>query len=468
MEQVQTLMDPFSEYGLYIEDDDYPKTDFTQMQFTGPIDVAALSEAWEESARQFPIFLSHLFERRRGLLYEPYWEVNPELRNRLIVEDCRHLVQEPFDPMEFFSLFHATRMRRRLDLRTELPVTPYLIRIADDKHIFSICYHHSAFDPYKGYKVITSMLARYHEKVKGRPPPWAEAVGMAALGEQPKSWSLPRNMILSYSWGNLTKILRRVSKWGKAPALWASEIRDYHLEKGRHSLRYVIDDQKLLEGLYARAKREKAKLNDLILAIAHGVIARWNKEHDSPYQYFRMALISNLKGRMALPEHIGAAISGFTFITGGLGEANLEKMISFFRDERDSQLKRGLDVLFRIYLEWWIRKFRIFPINVRRKIWRPTVNGMMCPFYLSNVGVVWPKIVDGRPTMDSVLLGAGDFIIDDIHSSPSISRNVGIGMTVRTHNRRFYMNFVCDRYRFRAHEAQELVRRIVEGVHNAV
>ena len=90
-----------------------------------------------------------------------------------------------------------------------------------------------------------------------------------------------------------------------------------------------------------------------------------------------------------------------------------------------------------------------------------------CNFYISNLGTVWPKIVDGKATPDSIVTGAGDFVIDDITSSASISRTVGLGLHTRTHNRRFYMNFICDRFRFTEEEAKNLTNRVVQEFKNA-
>ena len=66
--------------------------------------------------------------------------------------------------------------------------------------------------------------------------------------------------------------------------------------------------------------------------------------------------------------------------------------------------------------------------------------------------------------MDSEVLGAGDFVISDIHSSASAGRNVGLALAVRIHNRRMYMNFVADRFRFREPEIRELVDRFVQDL----
>ena len=36
-----------------------------------------------------------------------------EVKNRLIIEDCRHMAGDPFDPMDFSTRYYAMKTRRR-------------------------------------------------------------------------------------------------------------------------------------------------------------------------------------------------------------------------------------------------------------------------------------------------------------------------------------------------------------------
>ena len=111
---------------------------------------------------------------------------------------------------------------------------------------------------------------------------------------------------------------------------------------------------------------------------------------------------------------------------------------------------------------------RFLPLSARQKIWRPLILAVPIAAYVSNLGVVWPRLENGRPTMDSVLLGAGGFEISDIHSSPSLLRNVGIGVTTRIHAKRLFINFVCDGFRFREDEARLLMAMFADELTRAV
>jgi NRPS condensation-like uncharacterized protein len=460
-------LDQFSEYAMSVENEDYPKTDFSQFGFRGKIDHAAFSEAYDEALVQQPLFSSHLFERREGLLYQPYWVFDAEVPNKLQIVDCRHMAgPDPFDPMEFTTRYYAQRLRRRFDLAHEFPFNCSLLRVKDDKYIFSILYHHSAMDPAKAYKVITDLLARYHEKVTGKPPEWAKTLGMAALKR--KGGLIKPVGFGKFVLGQLNDIWFQ-NNTSSLSKIACEQIKDYRKTKGRHSLRSVIDDPKLIAGLMARSEKNQATLNDLMLAVMRKTLTQWNRDRDQSAQRFRMMIITSLKGRTELStKTAGADVSAINWVSKGHEDTDLDTLTQIFRDTRKQHLSQGLDILTNQLMKKVVSMSRIMPMRTRFKVMHAASQSVPCTYCLSNLGVVWPRYENGRPTMDSQILGAGDFVIDDIHSSASLGRSLEISVTTRTHNRRLYINFIMDRFRFRFHEAKALKDKFVEDLINAV
>lgn len=464
IENYTAPLDHFSEYAMSIETDDYPKTDFTQLQFRGPIDYAAFAESYAEAIRTVPVFNCNLTEARRGLFYQPTWVFNRDVPNRIVIEDCRHMAGDPFEPMEFSTRFHAERTRRRIDVRREFPLRCFLIRVTDDQHIFSIVFHHSVMDPAKAYKMLTRTLQGYHERVKGVTPEWTEALGMAALVRK-EGFVTPMPMGAFVKDQVYDVLVKNPEK--SIANIKTKRVLDPAGCKGRISLRHVIDDPKIIEGLTSRARRNEATINDLMFAAARSVISRWNTERGESVDKFRFMLITSLVGRMPLGDNSGAGLAGLNFVSGGRRGADLDTLMSDFRDVRKDQLKRGIDVRFNHTLRHIVQTLRVLPLERRQALVRRIIERIGCTFYLSNLGTVWPRIENGRQTMDSLILGAGDFVIDDMHSSASISRTLGLGLTTRVHNRRFYMNYVCDRFRFEFDEARDLTDRITSEIVSA-
>ncbi|MBL6974171.1 MAG: hypothetical protein ISR64_00430 [Deltaproteobacteria bacterium] len=457
-EDFEAPLDAFSEYAMAVENDDYPKTDFTQLQFRGPVDPAAMAEAHDDAIALVPIFSSHLVERRRGLLYRPRWVFDREVPNRLRVEDCRHVAGDPFDPMDFSTRHYELRIRQRMDLTREFPCNCSLLRVGDEEHILSLQFHHSCMDAHKGYLYLTRLLAGYHERIKGKAPDWADSQGMAALtrqGDMVKPVSAGRfirEQLADVFWRNRS---------GSVSNIASEEVRDYREVRGRYSLRAVIEDPAVLQGLFDRARAHHATVNDLFFAVTRRVLSRWNRDHGASDDRFRFMLITSIKGRTRQSEAAGAGVSGLNFVSTGQGGASLDTLMQFFRDVRRDQLARGIDIRFNQAMCRMVGAARLLPLRKRSRLLNPVVNSIPCTFSLSNLGVVWPRMENGRPTLDSEVLGAGDFVISDIHSSASAGRSVGLALAVRIHQRRMYLNFVADRFRFREPEARELVDRFV-------
>jgi len=300
--------------------------------------------------------------------------------------------------------------------------------------------------------------------VKGEPPDWGDSLGMAALKRE--GGLIKPMSALAFTKEQLMDLWVRNRK-SLVSNVATEEIRNYRKVKGRHSIRAVIDDQEVVKGLLARVKSNNATLNDLVFAVARQTITKWNQERDVGTDRFRFMLITSLKGRAKLPQNAGAGLAALNMMAINNGGDDLDTLTGYFRDQRVYQLGKGVDIQFYNTTCNIIKALRVFPLKTRLKLAGAIGQTIPCTFYISNLGIVWPKIEDGKPTGDSAVLGAGDLIIDDFHSSASIARTLGLGLTIRTHNRRLYLNFVADRFRFHYDEMKKLVDQIAANLINA-
>jgi hypothetical protein len=237
--------------------------------------------------------------------------------------------------------------------------------------------------------------------------------------------------------------------------------------RGRHSVRAMVDDPALMAALLARARRSEATLNDLLMAVSQRTIAAWNAERDAPSERLRIMLISNLRTRIPVGEHAGAGLAPLNLPGATTHGLDLDAACRRVRDWRTDQLARGNDVALYRFVNALVTRMRVLPMALRHRILRPIVGAAHCTLSLSNVGVVWPKVVNGRPTAESLVTGAGDFEIDDLHSSPSLGKALDMGLVVRTHRGRFYLNFTTDRREFHKDETVAFRDRFMETLTSA-
>lgn len=462
-------MNPFSEYAFMLESEDYPKTEATMWQLKGKVDTTAFAQAFEESIDKIKLFSCNLEERKEGMFYKPYWVYNEDFKNRLVVEDCRHLAGDNYDLADFADRYYAPKIIRSINLATEFPFNCHLLRVQDDTYILGVLFHHSILDPFKAFTVLTNLFARYHELVKGEWPSWVEAEGTGDVIRKKKNQLIKPLPMMTFAKEQLMDVWIKNNKSSITP-IAVEKVYDYKKVKGRFSLLRMIDDEKLISALVERAVSSGCTLNDLFFAIARKVISQWNLEHGKPADRFRFMLVTSLLGRAKLPKDSGAGLAGLNVITAGHEKADLDTLMHHFKEQRAGQLSRGVDIQFFNTLTKIVSMLRLLPMKTRIRLVRPMVERIPVSFEISNIGSIWPKKIfpDGRQSLESRIVEVGDFRIDALHSSISIAKNLEWLLTVRTHNKRSFFTSIFDKYRFRRHEAEELTDRYFKELENAV
>lgn len=445
-----------TEFALAVESDAYPKTDFSQLQFRGKLDTQAFVQAFNEIIPSMPIAQSVIEQRREGAHYKTYWIHQLDRPNHLHVEDCRHMVKRPLDPVAFISDYHATRSMKRLNLFEEYPIQFFLLRIADDVHLFSMVYHHVAVDAASGYAVIKDILVRYHEKVTGKAPAWSQApsITSAVVRSGKVAQSQPAMEFIKEQLGDLFFGSR-----GKVSQIASKEIRNV---LGRRAYRASFGDPEFMAGAKAVAKHNEATLGDVFAATISRTIAAWDRDYGLDKDKIRALLAANIRNRMPKFEG-GVALSGLMININSPDRLDLDTVVRHFRDNRIDQMNRGVDIAYHNMLTTLAKSMRWLPLNVRGKF----ASGFLSipvTFILSNMGVMWPEIKNGKPTGRSAFTRVGGFEIDDVHSSVSLSPDVGMGMMCRTLGDKFFINFCFDRLRFNRQEAVELFGRLSGGL----
>jgi Condensation domain len=464
-ERFEAVMNPFSEYALLVESDEYPKTEVSWFQLKGKVDPGAFAQAYHEAVQKVPLFSCHMDLRREGIFHIPYWVYDNEVPNQMSVVDCRHLVTEPYDLVQFTEEYFSGIIRRRLDLQREFPFNAMLLQVQDETWILALVFHHSVLDPFKAFTVLTSMFARYDELITGKCPEWAETESVGSVARLKKPTLVKPLPFGEFAKEQLTDVWIK-NRNGKISPIATKRVADYRQVKGRYSLLKRVDDPKMIQALVDRAINAGCTFNDLILAVTRQTLSQWNQERNASDDRFRMMIATGLIGRMKLPENSGAGLAALNSVSVGHGDSDLDTIMRFFRGQRVSQLTRGIDVRFFITLTKLVGALRVLPLHWRTSLLRPAIQSIPVTFAVSNIGSVWPKKIhaDGRQSLESRIVKVGDCKIDALHSSISISRNLEMLVTIRTHHKRLFLCFVCDRFRFTREEAVELTDRIFDNL----
>lgn len=443
-----------AELATAVEEDQYPKTDYSQIGFRGDLDIEKFVEAFDEVIPEWDVVHCRLEDRRIGLRHQLYWVQKGETP-KLHVEDCRDRVQQPADPIEFIQEYHSEIIKRRIDLFNEPPIRFFLLRIADDRYLFSMVFHHIAVDAGTGYLHMRHMFAKYHEKVTGERPEWADGATISSSGRkvedakpQPLGKFL-RDQVMDLFFQKKSAITK-IATSSDRPVL------------GRRLHRTIVSDE-AKRGIKSLAKRNGATFGDVLNASITRSIAAWDRERGQGGKKVRALLAVNVRNRISSVKNADMALSGLNITLAGADRMDIDDVVRHFRDERTRQLDEGVDVALFKMLEFVAKSGQNLPLNLRGPFMRKLISAPVT-YILSNIGVMWPGVENGRPTGRSAFTVMGGVEIDDVHSCPSMALDVGMGVIARTLGDKLFINCTCDRWHFTKDEAKAVTDRVFEGL----
>lgn len=451
------ILDPPSE-GMFIwEREGLPQTDYGCFSWRGPCDEAALAEALVQAQAVRPHFHAHLIATRIGYRRVLAW-VQREAPVRLEVRDFTHLPALPVDLEHWVHEQLAGEIDHLMRLDREYPVRLILLRLPENHGCLAMVFHHVVTDGGGLYDFLRDAFRVYHRLVTGREPSWAAVAGLHAQAG-PVTPVLPQS-----GWSFFRRLLadiRRYPPWRIAQLASRPDSLS-----GRNMVRYVFDDPALQQALRARAKRAGGTVSDLMQAAGKLALHEWNRERNAPADVFANGLAVNL--RLRLPPAEVAALGGNPM--SGIYVPSLpehrrdpERLLAYVIAERLRRMAEGQDInLVRTFRRLHLAG-RFLPVALRHRLLKPLMDTRLS-FFLTNLGVVWPRMENGRPTGETAVREIGDLELLDVHSSVGTTPNNSQALILRTFLNRFYMLFTFGRHRINDVDAAAFSKLVVQKV----
>ncbi len=449
-------MDSTSEILLAWERDGFPQTNWTAFSFKGSCDAPALQTALQQTLSIRPVFSAHLIARRQGLFFETYqWQLTDE-PCRLEVDDLRDMGKRPEDMERWLQETLKPTINRNVgDLAREYPVRFILFLLPEDYGIFAVVWHHTATDGGGLYDFLRDLFSLYHRLVMGSDPDWTNVAGLHAQAGKIEAVRPPR-------WGRfLRKALAQAIHYPVHKSAQIISSPEQH--PGRNMIRYVFDDPLLQKALRERARRDGGTFSDLCLAAVKLALQEWNERKGKPPEVMYHWLAVNQRLRQ-VPTQTGIQSNPLMAIGIPSLPADRRDPQALLRHVitcRRLMLDNGYDVALQRLTRGLIRAGRILPISVRYPFLRLVMDHKLS-FFLSNVGVLWPRIEKGRPTGETAIRHIGAMELFDIHTSIGPTFNNPMGLIVRTFLGRLGFTFAISRHRISDKEAQAFTRLVVD------
>jgi hypothetical protein len=446
-----TYLDAASEGILIWEHEGFPQTDYGAFSLCGPCDVEALDRAFQEAQADFPTFHANLVPCRRGLWTVWGWRFDP----KPIALEVRDVAETPADMEAWIHAEMAPAVAQVQNLQTTLPVRLILYRFPNDRQMFVFLFHHVAVDGGGFYNFFANALRIYHRLVTGREPAWAGVAGMhAQAGAVQPITPIP-----------LGRMLREMlAEWRKYPPWRVAQIVSRpNPTPGRKIVRFVIEDRAMQQALRERARRDGGSITDLFLAASQGALDDFNGARGADHEIMLTGMAVNQRLRRPVEETStqGNPMGGIGIPSNSAERRDPEALLRWVIAERKRKLAAGFDY----WLSWLGRNLisygRVLPLGIRPRVLRPFFD-VRISFFVTNLGVVLPRMENGRPTGETAIREAGRMELVDVHTSVGATEKNNGALILRTFLDRLYLVFPFGRHKITDEDAEAFSRLVLD------
>ena len=416
----------------------YSQTDYAAFLLKGPCDTDAFKQAFLEAQEGRPTFHANLIRVPKGLWGARAWRIS-EKPNELEVRDFTHLEDLP-DPLD--TWIHgqmSPHIQTLQDLTVEFPIRLILFQLPKDHAFLVMMLHHVATDGGGVYEFLRHLFHRYHLAVKGEPSEWADVAGMHAQA------------------GKITPVAGASNGAFIKQAI--ADARRYPLGKmttfvttpeapsGRFSVRRVIEDPAQQKAMRDRARRDGGTLTDLIVAGSKLAIEQWNTQHNelSETMAHGIAVNQRLRRDPKKTKGQGNPMSAVNVPSGPEERKDPEKLLRYVIEQRTYRMAQGHDLALARFSRGLLQISRILPSILRYRALRVIFDAKISHF-ITNLGVIWPQIENGRVTGKTAVRRVGDLEIMEMYSSVGPTENNPKAIIVRTFLGRLYLDMTYGKW----------------------
>jgi len=371
----------------------------------GPLDVPALQEALPKAVSAFPCLMSTV-EQAGGLFGRRLvWTHHPELQPELQVSNLN--VSEPSTSILDCAMRQLEPgTSKDWDLFHSVPTEFHLLRESEGKSHFISLIHHAAVDGYSGMLLVQELLECYQEIVTGRRPELPRAGGALS--------SLKRNLVQGQEMGlrdMLEGVRRAAETSGKKMSLPDGGYDpttpfQYYVQK------WLTEAE--TEAVRNCVKTRKIAFVDYLVACLNLCVETWNSARNVQTNTIVTWIPVQMRGRFG--DMNAPMNSSFLLVMSDSHERRDPwEMVRIIGERRKGQLSNHDDVRAYQTLAKMTRVVSLLPLHARKKLTHFMAQSRGRHILFSYLGVLWPKIKDGRTTGESYLIRLGDLELTDVH-----------------------------------------------------
>jgi len=377
----------------------------TAAELKGPVDTEAIKLAVHRAAEAFPQLTGCLREIKREGRHYLAREQRPDLDFPVRMSELgthsgsRSILEAVLNHLE-------ASLDRNRDLFTELPGEFHLVKVAEHHHVAVPVINHVAADAVVASAFGQRTVLEYSEIVTGiRPDLLDPAFSISTAKKRPVAVKKRKYADI------LVRSLLTLSALAQKPSIPAGhgrkgDQRQFHVKR--------VLPEGPTERLTRPAAGKRIRFIDLLVASCSAAVDAWNGARNVRPGTVTTAVTVNVKGRYSGVRGPNNA-SVLFFRTRPEDRQDIPRLAELIATARTRQFRNQMDFKLRQNTARTADSLRILPFGPRRRIVHFLMQRHRFSIAVTQLGVVWPLIINGVPTAESFPTSVGDMEITEIH-----------------------------------------------------
>lgn len=377
----------------------------TAIDLQGPFNEDAVAHAARRVVQRFPQLRSRLHEYRRNGLYRLAWEPGAPEEFPVVVS--------PFVPTSGDTpdlaviLAHLSPwLDTPWDLFRRVPAEMHIITYAENRRVVAVVVHHAAADAVVSSEFGKAALLEYQKLVTGTDVD--SAVPLQGLSTSRKRQvNIKKNLLRDL----IAKARLAISPLLERPVLPVGSGDPG--DSAQHHIKRVLSEAETAS-MVATALKNGQSLLDLLMVCTNLAVDRWNERHNVRPGLVTTSVTVNMRGRFEGIDNPNNA-SILVFKSTPEQRSDPKELARAMALARIKLLRNQMDRRFHSNIAFMNDSVRVLPFHVRRRIVHFIVEQHQFSVAVTLLGAIWPKIRNGRPSLESDLTEVGELKVTEVH-----------------------------------------------------
>jgi hypothetical protein len=406
--ETSRFLDPNSEMIALASFDNTKNIILTAFEIKGTFDESLLRPSVIGALEGFPQLRSCLKDIRKNGRHYLCWYPRPDLEFPVSISDLKHF-EASKSILDAVINHLAPRLDRNWDLFDEPPGEIHLLRVAHDHYIEVAIAHHAAFDAATASEFGRQCLLRYRELMTGVKDDFPGRITHGLSTSRKRIVKVKRR-----KWDDVIHSARLAIKpMFSRPTLptgtgMPRDKKQYHIKR-------VLSAEGTAH-LNMSVKKRGGTLIDILVASSNLAIERWNTLRNVKTGKVTTAVTMNIRGRYVSLNNSNN-VSALFFESNSNDRKDPKKLLRSLSTDRIRQFRKQMDLKHYKNVARMISCASLFPFKIRRKTIHHLTQKHQCSMAITLLGVIWPEMKNGKPTLDSYPTSIGNTQITEVYGT---------------------------------------------------